>query len=152
MFCNQTKVVGSVTKEYAFNKNNEVIKSTSIVTQNGALATENDSCSYDANGNMISKTDKAGAITTYKYDAKNQLVYIQEPKRNVDVNGTGTKTRSNIVTEYVYDKAGNRTLRRRMRQRRKSIQWRKPKSCQDFRGLHRTLCLRGHKGYSGAGR
>ena len=48
---------------------------------------------YDANGNLLSQTDRTGAKTTYTYDANNRMV------SSVDALGQ--------TTHYSYDEVGN---------------------------------------------
>ena len=101
---------------YTYNNGNE------LLSQNGT------SFSYDANGNMVSKTDSNG-ITSYVYDSENRLVQLTTPNAQLvtykydpfgrriekNVNGTITRyvydredilfeldSRGNVVTEYVH--------------------------------------------------
>lgn len=66
---------------------------------------------YDANGNMISKSN--GQTTTYEYDEENRLIQVNLPNGNVneyvyDMNGLrAIKKDSTGITIYVYDMAGN---------------------------------------------
>ena len=54
---------------------------------------------YDPAGNLVSATNALGHVTTYAYDARNQLVRQVEP-----VSATAS-----ITTTFGYDAAGNRT-------------------------------------------
>ncbi len=70
-------------------------------------------CTYDANGNLASKTSKAtGATTTYTYDAENRLTRVQTPTLTAlyrydplgrriakEVTQAGTST----ITRFIYD-------------------------------------------------
>ena len=67
---------------------------------------------YDANGNLISKTAKAGgALTTYSYDAQDQLIRIDLPGGSVALyvyDGLGRRIEKDVdgaVTSYLYDGA-----------------------------------------------
>ena len=66
----------------------------------------------DGNGRLIKVATSNGQETTYTYDAKNQLVYIKEPKRDIKDNGVLQNSLLSVTTEYSYDKVGNRTLER----------------------------------------
>jgi YD repeat-containing protein len=58
------------------------------------LEDSNFTYTYDENGNLTSKTSKAnGEVTTYAYDAENQLIRVDRP---------------GIVAEYRYDALGRR--------------------------------------------
>ncbi len=86
---------------YTYNNGNE------LLSQNGT------SFSYDANGNMVSKTGSIGA-TSYVYDSENRLVQINtqpvtgNPQlvtykydpfgRRIEKNVNG------VITRYVYDR------------------------------------------------
>lgn len=89
-------------RSYTYNNGNE------LLTQNGT------SFSYDANGNMTSKTDSSGT-TSYVYDSENRLVELRTPnaqlvtykydpfgrriqKRTVAVDGT------EMIRRYIYDR------------------------------------------------
>jgi YD repeat-containing protein len=58
---------------------------------------------YDNNGNLIKRVDKAtGNITTYTYDAENQLILVISYKYD----GLGRRIEKNVngkITRYVYD-------------------------------------------------
>ena len=65
--------------------------------------------SYDANGNMISRTDDAGTIN-YSYDTANRLIAISypdsRPATTYAYDGNGRKTSQNIggeVTSFLRD-------------------------------------------------
>lgn len=65
---------------------------------------------YDANGNLTSKTDKAGGdVTAYTFDAQNQLTRIDFPGGGVATyryDGVGRRIEKDVdgdVTRYVYD-------------------------------------------------
>jgi YD repeat-containing protein len=61
------------------------------------LEDSNFTYTYDENGNLTSKTGKAnGEMTTYTYDAENQLIRADRP---------------GIVAEYRYDALGRRIER-----------------------------------------
>ena len=67
---------------------------------------------YDLNGNLISKTAKVGgALTTYSYDAQDQLIRIDLPGGSVALyayDGLGRRIEKDVdgaVTAYVYDGA-----------------------------------------------
>jgi YD repeat-containing protein len=65
---------------------------------------------YDANGNLTSKTAKAGgAVTSYSYDAQNQLTRIDFPDLTFATyryDGLGRRIEKDVngtLTQYVYD-------------------------------------------------
>ena len=65
---------------------------------------------YDDNGNVVSKEDKAtNDLTTYTYDAQDQLIQITRPDTSVvtyQYDGFGRRIGKNVagdVTTYVYD-------------------------------------------------
>jgi RHS repeat-associated protein len=61
---------------------------------NRLLEDSNFAYTYDENGNLTSKTSKAnGEVTTYTYDAENQLIRVDRP---------------GLVAEYRYDALGRR--------------------------------------------
>ncbi|KRT69834.1 MAG: YD repeat-containing protein [candidate division NC10 bacterium CSP1-5] len=61
---------------------------------NRLLEDSNFTYTYDDNGNLTSKTSKAnGEVTTYTYDAENQLIRVNKP---------------GLVAEYRYDALGRR--------------------------------------------
>ncbi|KRT69831.1 MAG: YD repeat-containing protein [candidate division NC10 bacterium CSP1-5] len=61
---------------------------------NRLLQDSNFTYTYDENGNLTSKTSKAnGEVTTYTYDAENQLIRVERP---------------GVVAEYRYDALGRR--------------------------------------------
>jgi len=61
---------------------------------NRLLEDSNFAYTYDANGNLTSKTSKAnGEVTTYTYDAENQLIRVDRP---------------GVVAQYHYDPLGRR--------------------------------------------
>jgi RHS repeat-associated protein len=66
---------------------------------------------YDADGNMISKTDASGT-TSYGYDAGNRLVTVTTPtsgtwQYSYDALGNRiSATHNSVVTRYVYDPVG----------------------------------------------
>jgi len=59
----------------------------------GGAVIDSYSYTYDPTGNQLSKTDAKG-VTHYEYDSLSRLTKVTEP--------------SGKVTEYTYDKAGNR--------------------------------------------
>ncbi len=91
---------------YAYNNGNELLGYGAGVGQGFSLA-------YDANGNMVSKTDSSG-ITSYVYDSENRLVQINTQPvtgnsqlvtykydpfgRRIEKNVNG------VITRYVYDR------------------------------------------------
>ncbi|HEY4310196.1 MAG TPA: RHS repeat-associated core domain-containing protein [Pirellulales bacterium] len=75
---------------------------------------------YDAAGNMTTSTDELGRVTTYQYDAQNQLIHTALPNpgfsqatasASTTYDGSGrvlTQTDAlNNTTQYVYDARGN---------------------------------------------
>jgi YD repeat-containing protein len=65
---------------------------------------------YDANGNLIKKVEKAtGRTTTYSYDAENQLISVISEQGSVisyKYDGLGRRIEKNVdgkITRYVYD-------------------------------------------------
>ncbi len=70
---------------YSYNAANELVSNSSFTY------------SYDANGNLISKTDLAGNKTSYSYDSENELVSASMP--------------SGITATYKYDALGRRIYR-----------------------------------------
>ena len=65
---------------------------------------------YDANGNLETKTEKVGgAVTTHTYDAENRLVRIDFPDLTIAeyrYDGLGRRIEKNVngvITRYVYD-------------------------------------------------
>ena len=69
---------------------------------NRLLEDSNFTYTYDANGNLATKTDKATLqVTTYTYDAENQLI-------QVEVFTLAGGTTPVMVAEYRYDALGQR--------------------------------------------
>lgn len=95
---NDNSTVSSITynngirTDYEYDRNNQVISLTHKQSD-GSLINDY-SYDYDNNGNIISKTEN-GQVTTYRYDAINQLVEVEYPEVGVET--------------YIYDPAGNRT-------------------------------------------
>ncbi len=65
---------------------------------------------YDANGNLLTKTSRnGGGITTYKWDAQNQLIQIDLPsgaKATYLYDGLGRRIEKSVdgnITRYIYD-------------------------------------------------
>src|SRR6185295_377437 len=65
---------------------------------------------YDANGNLVRKTERATArVTSYSYDTDNRLIGITTPQRDVisyRYDGLGrrvAKIVNSVATQYVYD-------------------------------------------------
>jgi YD repeat-containing protein len=65
---------------------------------------------YDENGNLIKKVEKAtGKVTTYQYDAENQLIRVDLPDGTYATyryDGLGRRIEKNVngkITRYVYD-------------------------------------------------
>jgi RHS repeat-associated protein len=65
---------------------------------------------YDENGNLIKKVEKAtGKVTTYQYDAENQLISVISEQGSVisyKYDGLGRRIEKNVdgkITRYVYD-------------------------------------------------
>jgi YD repeat-containing protein len=65
---------------------------------------------YDENGNLIKKVEKAtGEVTTYTYDAENQLISVISEQGSVisyKYDGLGRRIEKNVdgkITRYVYD-------------------------------------------------
>lgn len=77
---------------YTYYKNN--LLNTLVNKKSDGTVLESYSYKYDAANNQISKTDAKGT-TSYTYDSLNRLKTVKEP--------------SGKTTEYVFDKAGNRT-------------------------------------------
>lgn len=78
---------------------------------NRLLEDEEFTYDYDANGNLVQKTEKAtGDTTTYAYDPENHLVRIDLPAGGVAeyrYDGLGRRIEKSVdgeVTRYVYDK------------------------------------------------
>lgn len=70
---------------------------------------------YDANGNLITRTDMNGVTTRYEYDALNRLVRIRYPDGSgvtYEYNAAGLRTRmvdALGTTTYTYDPQGQMT-------------------------------------------
>jgi RHS repeat-associated protein len=69
-----------------------------------------DSSAYDANGNLVKVTDRAGKTTNYTYDARGRLLTVKNPLGGVTTytyNADGTlatsKTPAGDTTSYSYD-------------------------------------------------
>ena len=82
------------------------------VTDAANRLTEDDAFTYtyDANGNLETKTDKVTlAVTTYTYDAQNQLIQIDFPDLTTATyryDGLARRIEKNVagaITRYVYD-------------------------------------------------
>ena len=76
------------------------------------LSYNGNTLTYDENGNLTSKTDSAGNVTTYTWDARNQLVAISAPTTTPPLSATFqydvlgrrvSKTVNGTTTMYVYD-------------------------------------------------
>ncbi|MBI5182127.1 MAG: RHS repeat protein [Nitrospirae bacterium] len=84
-------------RNYTYNNGNE------LLTQNGTSFT------FDANGNMTSKTDSSGT-TSYVYDSENRLVQLTTPNAQLviykyDPFGRRIeKSVNGVITRYVYDR------------------------------------------------
>ncbi|MFZ3090153.1 MAG: hypothetical protein WA240_05995, partial [Nitrospirota bacterium] len=82
---------------YTYNNGNE------LLTQNGT------SFSFDANGNMVSKTDSSGTMS-YVYDSENRLVQLTTPNAELvtyKYDPFGRRIEKNVngvITRYVYDR------------------------------------------------
>lgn len=59
---------------------------------------------YDGRGNVLTKTDPSGGLTTYVYDDASQLIASTSPRGNLSGADPAAST-----TRYEYDLAGNRT-------------------------------------------
>ncbi len=77
---------------------------------NKLLDDDNFTYTYDANGNLATKTAKVGgAVTTYHYDAQNQLIQIDHPNATTSTykyDGLGRRIEKNVngtITRYIYD-------------------------------------------------
>ena len=77
---------------------------------NRLLEDEDFTYTYDANGNLETKTEKVGgAVTTYSYDAENRLVLIDFPDLTTATyryDGLARRIEKDVagvVTRYVYD-------------------------------------------------
>jgi YD repeat-containing protein len=60
---------------------------------------------YDAAGRTIQTIDPAGRATAFAYDNQDRLIAVTEHA----VTGTCTHAPCNVITQYQYDRAGNRT-------------------------------------------
>ena len=76
---------------------------------NRLLEDSNFTYTYDENGNLTSKTSKGnGEVTTYTYDAENQLIHVDRPgivaEYRYDALGRRIEKNVNgVVTRYIYD-------------------------------------------------
>ncbi len=75
-----------------------------MLTSNGTSFT------YDLNGNLVSKTDGTGDVTTYRWDARNRLVGITSPTITASFkydafNRRIAKTINGTTTSFLYDGA-----------------------------------------------
>ncbi len=82
---------------YAYNNGNELLNYDGI------------SFIYDANGNMVSKTDSSGT-TSYVYDSENRLIELRTPNAQLvtyKYDPFGRRIEKNVngvITRYVYDR------------------------------------------------
>ena len=106
-----------VTYEYDFAGNRVTVIDDDVPTQyttnnlNQYTQVGDVSYSYDADGNMTSKTENTG-ITEYEYDVENRLIRVVTPTDgtwNYTYDGFGNRivvTRDGVATRYVHDPIG----------------------------------------------
>ncbi|MEM7204197.1 MAG: RHS repeat-associated core domain-containing protein [Planctomycetota bacterium] len=92
---NRTAVIGSSTTSYVVNNLNQYVSA-------GA-----ETFTYDANGNLASRTGPSGT-TTYRYDFEDRLVQVSGPANVVDYTYDPfgrlvSRTASSVTTHFVYD-------------------------------------------------
>jgi len=99
--------------EYAYDEAGNLI--TEKVVEDVRTADAVTTMDYDDNGNMISVTDPEGSTTTYTYNAMGQVLTKTDPREKVwtygydDAGNLKSMTDPlNHVTQYVYDAVGNR--------------------------------------------
>ncbi|MEM1158968.1 MAG: TIGR02594 family protein [Verrucomicrobiota bacterium] len=85
------------TTSFDYDERNRLVKVTYADTSYKQLV-------YDAAGNKISETDENGNITLYEYDALRRLV-----KQARDMDGNGTISTGDLVTEMAYNGVGSKT-------------------------------------------
>ena len=78
--------------DFAYDKNNRLKTQTTNPGSGGLNLVE--SLGYDASGNVISKTDARGGVTSSTYDAAGRQISITDPLGN--------------RTQFIYDRVGNR--------------------------------------------
>lgn len=96
---NITKEVDALgnTTEYTWDENRN---KTSITDGSGTI-----NYTYDANGDMLSKTDQQGNTTSYTYDSQGNILTVTDPQGNVTENTYDAK--GNLISTT--DTAGNTT-------------------------------------------
>jgi YD repeat-containing protein len=62
---------------------------------------------YDAAGRRVQTTGAAGRVTQFGYDGQDRLVRVTENVLSVSA-CSAARTDCNVVTQYRYDRAGNR--------------------------------------------
>lgn len=111
---------------YEFKRVNDILKPANIAL----IGRGNEAIAYDANGNPVQKTSRAGSVTTYVYDAVRNLETSRTEGYGTSVARTITTTwhptyrqpatitepsgvpSVNLVTEFTYDTAGNLTQKK----------------------------------------
>jgi len=83
-------VYPTFSREFGYDLRGRKTAEHDIVSDTEVLTT---SMSYDAAGNLVSRTDKEGRATTYEYDELNRLVAVIDPAQG--------------VTQYAYDGRDN---------------------------------------------
>ena len=61
---------------------------------------------YDRGGNVIHTINGIGRVTAFAYDQQDRLIQVTENQRSTGCSGGATDC--NVVTQYRYDRAGNR--------------------------------------------
>lgn len=108
-----SSVAESYSYDPASNRTSSHLSATSVYDAANRLLEDDDfAYQYDANGNLVRKTDKtSGAATLYSYDAEDQLVRIDFPDGTFAAyryDGLGRRVEKNAngsITRYIYDKA-----------------------------------------------
>jgi RHS repeat-associated protein len=93
---------------YAYNALNEQISQTQVLQLSSSDTTpvaDTTDFGYDANGNMVQKTDAVGQVTDFSYDKLNRQIG-QDWYANSTAETTGASAASNIVA-YTYDLDGD---------------------------------------------
>ncbi|MDZ4298902.1 MAG: hypothetical protein U1A04_11385, partial [Moraxellaceae bacterium] len=96
---------GRATRQYQpqFEANTAVNPLTTITT---AVVTPTITQTYDRWGNVLSRSDQRGYVTTYTYDHENRVLTETLPQTNI-LRADGTSYRASLIQERRYDALGN---------------------------------------------